>query len=153
MSNQYYSESKYVKQQDIKLSRGFLFKLFLNKVFQAVVFIVVFCSISIGGYYFFSNDTFYSNQGGKVTVKEQEIAQDDKIAFSKDRQFYDKILLNLNYKKVNVGKVIGMPYSITNDGNKDIAVPKDTYVIQVGESIGLVNSEEIYGVVTKTNKN
>lgn len=145
-----YSDSKYIKKQNVKLSKGFLFRLFLNKVIQIIIFLSLVGGMLYGGYYVITNKSFPTSSGGTVLVEsDTELKVDSYIAFSKtETMFYDKLLLTLDFEKVEVAKIVGLPFSITSIGEKNIEVPKDEYVLEDEDGNRFrIKENQIYGEV------
>ena len=76
--------------------------------------------------------------------------------FEENKNLIDEILTQVKVKNVQVEKVVGIPFGIIENGEKNIQLKQNEYLVknEKGDRT-IINKKDIYGVVTviKTNKN
>jgi len=151
-----HSNSKYVKKQNVKLSKKFIASFVLNKIIQIVVFCVVLGGLSFYGYNYFSNPYYKTTNHKEVLLDDREPLLNDNVAFDKNKNVFDEVLSKIKAKEVTVEKIVGIPFSIVENGDKSIQLKQNQYLVQNSKGDRtIINKKDIYGVATviKTNKN
>ena len=79
-----------------------------------------------------------------------------KKIYEENKNLIDEILTQVKVKNVQVEKIVGIPFSIVENGEKNIQLKQNEYLVknEKGDRT-IINKKDIYGVVTviKTNKN
>jgi len=151
-----HSNGKYIKKQGVKLSKKFIASYVINKVIQVAVFLIVLFGLSYFGYNYFSKPYYKISEHKEVLLKDKEPLLNDTVAFTENKNLIDEILTQVKVKNIQVEKIVGIPFSIVENGEKNIQLKQNEYLVknEKGDRT-IINKKDIYGVVTviKTNKN
>lgn len=150
-----HENSRYIKKQKIKFSRSYLLAIVTNKILHVLVFLVVFLGLGCFGYYFVKDDGSVVVDNKQVQISSQKVPSvGESIVFVKEstnNHYLDKILEKLKMKEFKDAKVIGVPNTIANDGDKNVQLKPDEYLIKdkTSEKSLLINKDAILGTMSK----